>query len=219
MKKCLQIILFLFLTCVAISALAFFIWNRPKNSAGFRKITSATSVRPSPGAFVAKKLSARSASLKNYCKSKGYNMDYCFMIDMSLPSGKDRFFIYDLDKNSVRGAGLVTHGAGSVRPGGQLVFSNKPGSSCTSLGRYKIGKEYYGKFGVAYKLHGLDPGNDKAFERFVVLHAHACVPTFEVYPLSICPSLGCPTVSPQFLQTLKTLIDRSGKPVLLYIYQ
>jgi hypothetical protein len=33
------------------------------------------------------------------------------------------------------------------------------------------------------------------------------------------PSLGCPTVSPQFLQTLKTYIDRSGKPVLLYIYR
>jgi hypothetical protein len=135
MKKCLQIILFLFLTCVAISALAFFIWNRPKNSAGFRKITSATSVRPSPGAFVAKKLSARSASLKNYCKSKGYNMDYCFMIDMSLPSGKDRFFIYDLDKNSVRGAGLVTHGAGSVGPGGQLVFRiNQAAAALPSAG-------------------------------------------------------------------------------------
>ncbi len=140
------------------------------------------------------------------------------MVDMSLPSGKKRFFIYNLKKKSVLAGGLVTHGSGSVSSDGQLVFSNRPGSNCTSLGKYKIGREYYGRFGLAYKLHGMDAGNSKAFERFVVLHAHACVPGREIYPLLICPSLGCPTVSPPFLQQLKTFIDGSAKPILLYIY-
>ncbi len=218
MKRFSQIILSLVATCVAVSALAFFIWDRRGPSVKLHNSVSKPSVRPSPGSYAAKKLAARSAGVKTYCKSKGYNTDYCFMIDMSLPSGKDRFFIYDLKSNAVQGAGLVTHGSGSIGTGDQLIFSNKPGSSCTSLGRYKIGKDYYGKFGLAYKLHGMDASNSKAFERFVVLHAHSCVPGHEVYPLSICPSLGCPTVSPPFLQTLKTFIDRSAKPVLLYIY-
>lgn len=141
------------------------------------------------------------------------------MIDMSVPSGKNRFFIYDPRVDKVRGAGLVTHGSGSAVTSDQLVFSNKPGSNCTSLGKYKIGKDYYGRFGLAYKLHGLDQSNNNAFARFVVLHAHPCVPGFEVYPVSICPSLGCPTVSPAFLLELKTYIDRSAKPVLLYIFK
>jgi hypothetical protein len=53
----------------------------------------------------------------------------------------------------------------------------------------------------------------------VVLHAHSCVPDDENAPLPICQSNGCPTVSPNFLQTLAAYIDKSKKPVLLWIYE
>ena len=76
-----------------------------------------------------------------------------------------------------------------------------------------------GKFGLAYKLYGLDSTNSKAFERFVVLHAHSCVPNEEIDPEPLCQSWGCPTVSPEFLQELKKYIDASEKPILLWIYQ
>ena len=137
---------------------------------------------------------------------------------MRIPSGKKRFFVYNLEKDSVEAAGLVAHGSGSYKGTSELFFSNKPNSNCTSLGKYKIGGSYNGKFGLAFKLYGLDNTNSNAFERFVVLHAHSCVPEEEVNPLPICESWGCPTVSPTFLTTLKEYIDSANKPILLWIY-
>ncbi len=158
------------------------------------------------------------ASLKKFADFNNYNNEVCFLIKMSLPSGSKRFFSYDLRKDSVRNSGLVTHGNCYQYWLEGRRYSNKPGSGCTSLGKYKIGKSYYGKFGLAYKLYGLDDTNNKAFERFVVMHAHACVPDKETKN-DICQSNGCPTVSPAFLDKLQTIIDKSPRPVLLYIYE
>jgi hypothetical protein len=115
-------------------------------------------------------------------------------------------------------AGLVAHGSGLTNTD-NIVFSNEPGSYCSSVGKYRIGASYYGQFGLAYKLYGLESTNNNAFERFVVLHAHDCVPEKEVYPLSICESWGCPTVSPGFLDKLAGYIDHSDKSILMWIYK
>lgn len=154
--------------------------------------------------------------LLNYAKRKGYNTNYAFLVDMKLPSGSNRFFVYDLKKDSVLKSGLVTHGYGANDQ--SISFSNVPGSYCTSLGKYKIGNHYNGRFGLAYKLYGLDSSNSNAINRYVVLHSHACVPDTEVAPESICMSQGCPTVAPAFLTTLTTYLDKAEKPVLLYIF-
>lgn len=165
------------------------------------------------------KLRDKGVQLDAFVKKNHFNQRYCFLIDMSVPSGSNRFFVYNLAGDSVEEAGLVTHGSGSSKGDGTLCFSNKPGSLATSLGKYKVGKPYNGKFGLAYKLYGLDSSNSKAFERFVVLHSHNCVPGEEVYPALICESWGCPTVAPAFLSTLQAYIDQSAQPVLLWIYQ
>lgn len=165
------------------------------------------------------KLDGRILSLKKFCRENNYSTAYCFMIDMSIHSGKKRFFIYDFAKGEVDWEALVTHGAGSETGTSKLFFSNVPGSGCTSLGRYKIGNSYYGRFGLAYKLHGLSKTNSKAFERYVVLHSHSCVPDDEVYPGTICPSLGCPTVAPAFLTKISKYISQANKPILLEIYE
>ena len=137
---------------------------------------------------------------------------------MRILSGKNRFFVYNLARDSVEIAGLVAHGSGIGKNNDIPTFSNTPNSYCTSLGKYKIGNSYNGKFGLAYKLYGLDKTNSKAFDRFVVLHAHACVPNEEVAPSPICESWGCPTVAPAFLTQLKTYLDKSAEPSLLWIY-
>ena len=41
---------------------------------------------------------------------KGYNDRICFLIDMSLPSGSSRFFVYNLKTDTLQNSGLVTHG-------------------------------------------------------------------------------------------------------------
>jgi hypothetical protein len=164
------------------------------------------------------KIKTKVLEAKLFLVQKNYNHQTCFLVDMSQPSGQNRFFIFDLEKDSIKNAGLVTHGRCNQLWLNGRKYSNEPGSGCTSLGKYRIGKSYYGKFGLAYKLHGLDNTNDKAFSRYVVLHAHECVPENEVID-EICQSDGCPTVSPGFLLELKPIIDQSPKPILLWIFE
>lgn len=166
------------------------------------------------------RLKQQAASLADYIKMNNYNAEYVFLVDMSIPSGKNRFFVYNLKKGELETSSLVTHGVGSNRYENDdpLQFSNMPDSKKTSEGKYKIGRSYYGKFGLAYKLHGLDATNDKAFERDIVLHAHARVPDKEPFPEYIIVSAGCPTVSPTFLSTLDKYLRASQKPILLWVY-
>jgi hypothetical protein len=165
-----------------------------------------------------RKLKGKAEEAKQFVKSSGYNTDKCFLIDMGLPSGSKRFYIYDLQKDTLQNAGLVAHGNCFEYWLEGRRYSNVVGSGCTSLGKYKIGASYTGKWGYSYKLHGLEKTNDNAFERTVVLHAHSCVSETETTD-EICQSNGCPTVSPNFLKDLKAIINSSGKPVLLWIYE
>jgi hypothetical protein len=164
------------------------------------------------------KLKLKISEARSFISKKNFNESICFMIDMSIPSGQNRFFVYHLKKDSIQNAALVTHGRCNENWLEGRKYGNTVGCGCTSLGKYKVGYPYQGRFGLAYKLYGLDKTNDKAFERYVVLHAHDCVPETAVAN-EICQSDGCPTVSPGFLQQLKPMIERSGKPVLLWIYE
>lgn len=166
-----------------------------------------------------KKLSRFANRVRLFNAAKEYNTQIAFLIDMSLSSGENRFFVMDLEKDSVTAAGLVTHGRCNENWLNGRRYSNKVGSGCTSLGRYKIGASYQGRFGLAYKLHGLDSSNSNAFKRYVVLHSHECVPDGETHPMPLCQSDGCPTVSPAFLKKLQAIINASKKPVVLWIYE
>ena len=161
---------------------------------------------------------SRARSLRTYAGKGGFSTEYCFLIDMSLPSGKNRFFIYDLKGDSISAAGLVAHGSCRYTFLRKARFSNTPDKGCSSLGRYKVGYKYKGRFGPAYKLHGLDSSNSNAFRRAVVLHAYGCIPDKEIYPLPACNSLGCPMVSYAFLDKTAQVIEAARKPVLLWIY-
>lgn len=164
------------------------------------------------------RLNLHAKPLLAYAQKHGYNANTCFLVDMSIESGKNRFFIYDLKNNAVLDAGLVTHGRCNQDWLKGRKYGNGVGCGCTSLGKYKVGNHYQGKFGLAYKLHGLDSTNSNAFKRFVVLHSHSCVPNGEVDPLPICQSDGCPTVSGSFLKKLATIIDQSKQPMLLFTF-
>jgi len=163
-------------------------------------------------------LKVKVAEAKQFAQLNKYNIQICFLIDMSLSSGQNRFFVYDFQKDTIRNAGVVTHGNCNQYWLEGRKYDNKIGCGCTSLGKYKVGYSYKGKFGLAYKLYGLDKTNSNAFDRFVVLHSHACVPETEIKD-DICQSNGCPTVAPGFLQQLKPIIDRSPHPILLWIYE
>jgi len=164
------------------------------------------------------KLNQHADQLLLYARQHGYNTGTCFLIDMSIESGKNRFFVFDMQKDSVLDAALVAHGSCNKSWLSGRQYGNEVGCGCTSLGKYKIGAPYKGRFGVAYKLYGLDATNSNAFERCVVLHSYYAVPDAEVHPYPICQSQGCPMVSPVFLNKLAGIINASKKPMLLYTF-
>jgi hypothetical protein len=201
------------------SAFGYFFWYKPVLLQSSKSIAATIiSKKDKDEKETMLRLGKKLLLARDYVAAHDFNTERCFLIDMQIPSGQNRFFVYNLETDSVEIAGLVTHGSGVSNSSNTPIFSNTPNSYCTSLGKYKIGKSYNGKFGLAYKLYGQDKTNSKAFDRFVVLHSHACVPNDEVAPQVICESWGCPTVAPSFFAQLRFYIDVSSKSILLWIY-
>ncbi|MEO6175237.1 MAG: murein L,D-transpeptidase catalytic domain-containing protein [Flavobacterium circumlabens] len=147
-----------------------------------------------------------------------YNGKIAFLVDMKIKSGKNRFFVYDLENDKILDQGLVAHGSGSeTGVGGELKFSNVPESKATALGRYSIEKCYKGMFGKAYKLAGLDDTNSNALKRSIVLHQYSAVPEGE-QDHYISRSQGCPMVSEAFFKRIEKIIDTSKSKIILDIY-
>jgi len=166
-----------------------------------------------------KKIQSYSDKAKLFCRQHGFNNQICFLIDMHLPSGKNRFFVYDINKDSAISYGVVAHGSCNYSFLAMPKFSNKPGCGCSSIGKYKVGNKYTGSFGLAYKLYGLNASNSNAYKRNIVLHSYYLVPDKEVDPLPVCNSRGCVMVSDKYIGTLSKTIDASAKPILLWIFE
>lgn len=93
------------------------------------------------------------------------------VVDFREPSTTARFFVIDLRNGMVR-AYLTAHGRGSDQnhDGRAEHFSNTPGSLASALGAYQTGTRYIGQHGLSLRLAGLDPSNDAAHARAIVLH-------------------------------------------------
>jgi hypothetical protein len=92
------------------------------------------------------------------------------VIDYSLPSSKQRLWVFDVRKEKLLYHMHVAHGKNS----GQTIpthFSNKAESKETSLGAYVTKNTYIGSHGYSLNIQGLEKGfNDNAYERRVVVH-------------------------------------------------
>ena len=160
-----------------------------------------------------------------FCKKNGMDTSFCILIDMSIHSGKKRMFVWNFKKDTIETSALCSHGSGpnpwshdytKEKP----VFSNVPNSHCSSLGKYKIGIRSYSSWGIKihYKLHGLESTNNKAFERYVVLHSWEEVPDTELYPAGSPEGWGCPVVSLEMMKLLDKKLQNVKKPALMWIY-
>lgn len=93
------------------------------------------------------------------------------LIDFSRPSNVPRLWVIDMKSRSIIAQALVAHGEGSGEGKYAKRFSNISGSHQSSLGTYIVGKSYYGTFGYAAFVRGLEPGlNDKAGPRKIRIH-------------------------------------------------
>lgn len=161
-----------------------------------------------------------------FCEKEKYNKNYYFLIDLSIHSGKNRFFVYDFTTNKILDKNLVTHGScdqfeENPKKWEKAKFDKKVDSHCSMKGKYKIGKRDYSSWGinVKYWLQGLEDSNKNAEKRVVVLHSWNAVANKEIYPKYAPLSWGCPAVSNEFMEKLDLRLQKSDLPVLLWIIE
>lgn len=104
-------------------------------------------------------------------QSRVRNRQMLAIADFSKPSRDPRFYLVDLQSGQSTNF-LVAHGKGSdpSHSGWVQSFSNVHGSEATSAGSYLVGDTYFGQYGESRRLLGLEPQNDQAEARAIVIH-------------------------------------------------
>lgn len=103
-----------------------------------------------------------------------WKRDIIGIADFGLHSAKPRFHLVNMERGEVESL-HVSHGTGSDREhdGWLKQFSNLEGSNATSRGAYVTWEWYVGRYGTSVRLGGLDPTNDAALRRYIVMHRAA----------------------------------------------
>ena len=149
------------------------------------------------------------------------NIQYVFVVDYALHSGKKRMYVIDLFKHKIIRKMMVAHGEKSETKNGYATdFSNVPESNKSSLGYAIINQRSYSNWGIhiKYWLDGISSTNTNMRKRIMVLHSYGLVPSFETYPLPIVTSLGCIMISKSDMDWIDKLIKKQkNKRLLMYI--
>lgn len=159
----------------------------------------------------------RAAALLDYCRMEGYNTRVALFVDLSRHSGRRRFVVWDFERSKAIFTALVSHGSGAARPhvrSAYARFSNEDGSHLSSLGRALVAERYDGRYGVAYRLDGLDSTNSKLRLRCVVLHGWGHTTSFPIWPLATVGSFGCPVLSRKMMARVDEILRSEGRVVL-----
>ena len=100
-----------------------------------------------------------------------WKRDIVGIADFGVHSAQRRFHFVNLDREEVQSY-HVSHGTGSdpEHDGWLNNYSNVEGSNATSRGAYVTWEWYVGRYGTSVRLGGLDPTNDAALRRYIVMH-------------------------------------------------
>ncbi|MDE2561201.1 MAG: murein L,D-transpeptidase catalytic domain family protein [Sphingomonadales bacterium] len=142
-------------------------------------LAAGSAMAVSPRAFAEVKASARLpmlAEARAALQTQGSRVmrrDVMAIADFSQHSGVPRFHLVDVMGGRVLASWLVSHGRGSDPANTGMVqqFSNRPGSNASSRGSYVTSDIYSGKHGRSRRLIGLDPENNLALQRGIVIHS------------------------------------------------
>jgi hypothetical protein len=139
--------------------------------------------------------------------------DVIFYVDLSRGTNEHRFFVLNLKDSAILNQGLCLNGKRDDE--GNVIYSNVIGSKCSSKGVYRIGYQYVGRFGKAFKLQGLEKTNSNAEVRNVVLHSYKGIPRNPTAINILGRSEGCPTVNPEYLEELAVYITEKKVKYLI----
>lgn len=186
------------------------------------------------GQSIPKDLDERAEEALEYCKENGYSTDYCLLVDYGRHSGRVRFFLWDFEKEKPVLKSLCAHGYGKGSTARKPVFSNEPGSFCSSLGHYRVGREKTmskPKGRKALVLYGQDKTNSNALQRGILIHP-VTLPNISIYPLMISvkvhkilghkirpKSEGCITIPFRKYSEVVETVKSSNKPLMLWVYE
>ena len=138
------------------------------------------------------------------------------VIDYSLPSSRQRMWIFDVNRERLLYNTYVAHGqnSGMTTP---THFSNRTSSKETSLGTYVTRDTYIGSKGYSLNLQGLEKGfNDNAYNRRVVIHGAWYVePDFIKRSGRAGRSWGCPSIAKTLAKPVINTI-KGGSVVFAY---
>lgn len=160
---------------------------------------------------------ARAAALRAWCEEQGYNTDIALFVDLSRHSGLRRFVVWDFEQRRAVLTAPVSHGSGSKESHKRLSYarlSNEDGSHLSSVGRALVAERYEGRYGVAYRLDGLDATNSNLRSRCVVLHGWEYTTSFPIFPLPTVGSFGCPVLSRKMMARVDELLQRHSRVVM-----
>ncbi|MGC1183260.1 murein L,D-transpeptidase catalytic domain family protein [Legionella sp.] len=138
------------------------------------------------------------------------------VIDYSLPSNKQRMWIFDVNRERLLYNTYVAHGKNSG-VNKAVHFSNTNSSKQSSLGTYITKGTYMGHKGYSLNLQGLDKGfNDNAYNRRVVIHGAWYVETDFIKKAGRAGlSWGCPAIAQTLAKPVINTI-KNGSVVFAY---
>src|SRR5262245_34694603 len=96
MKNFLRLCLSLVFTIVILLVFAFFLWYKPRLKPARHEAYRAELIRSSPEL---NRLQEKAGLLRQFALAHRFNTSVCFLVDMKIASGKNRFFVYDMEKD------------------------------------------------------------------------------------------------------------------------
>ena len=104
--------------------------------------------------------------------SRIVHRDRIGLVNFAAHSRLPRFQLIDVEAGKVIKSMLVAHGSGSDpdASGWTERFSNREGSNASCKGAFVTGTTYVGKHGRSRKVIGLEPQNEAAERRAIVIH-------------------------------------------------
>lgn len=163
------------------------------------------------------RVAERAAKLLDFCQKEGYNCHIALFVDLSRHSGRRRFVVWSFDDGRPLLTAPVSHGSGKPTPHLRTAYarlSNEDGSHLSSIGKALVAERYEGRYGVAYRLDGLDATNSRLRERCVVLHGWEHTTSYPIFPIATTGSWGCPVLSRRMMSRLDAIIKDEKRVVL-----
>lgn len=170
---------------------------------------------------ISKYFSTRAAELYAFCQERGFNTRVALLMDLGRHSGRRRFVVWDFQQGRALHSFPASHGSGSARSHVRSAYaecSNEDSSHLSSAGRALVAERYVGRYGVAYRLDGLDETNSALRERCVVLHGWRYTTSFPIYPFPTVGSWGCPVLSRRAMRKVDEILQREER-VVLWLYK